>query len=63
MTTANLHMKYFVLKPAGTDAYAVASRRAMLAYAKWIGGVGETDFAKELTDWVDRETLAAKMEL
>lgn len=54
-----LHMKYFVLKPAGTDKYAVASRRAMSAYAQWIGNNAETDeeikFAKELFQWVSRE--------
>ena len=31
-----LKMKYFVLKPAGNDAYAQASRAAMKAYAEAI---------------------------
>jgi hypothetical protein len=32
----DLQMKYFVLKPAGDDAYAKASRDAMQAYARSI---------------------------
>jgi hypothetical protein len=35
-TMQGLVMKYFVLKPAGKDVYAAASRRAMNAYAKHI---------------------------
>jgi len=31
-----LVMKYFVLKPKGTDIYAVASRKAMITYAQII---------------------------
>lgn len=31
-----LEMKYFVLKPAGEDAYAIASRTALKAYASAI---------------------------
>ena len=31
-----LVMKYFVLKPKGTDVYALASRRAIAMYAETI---------------------------
>ena len=31
-----LQMKYFVLKPAGDDPYAQASRNAMREYAKYV---------------------------
>ena len=31
-----LDMKYFVLKPKGSDRYALASREAMIAYANVI---------------------------
>lgn len=31
--TKELQMKYFVLKPRGTTAYAAASRKALRAYA------------------------------
>ena len=33
---SGLFMKYFVLKPAGNDAYAAASRAAMFRYALFI---------------------------
>jgi hypothetical protein len=33
MNMNGLLMKYFVLKPAGDDRYAAASRKAMRAYA------------------------------
>jgi hypothetical protein len=35
-SNVGLLMKYFVLKPDGTDVYAQASRAAMKEYAKWI---------------------------
>ena len=57
-----LYMKYFVLKPEGDDDYAIASRRAMSAYAKWLRIKGiEKDspemraFGAEIDNWVDRE--------
>lgn len=49
-----LLMKYFVLKPHGTDQYARASRAAMRRYAKVIAGENPT-LAKEITEWADRE--------
>jgi len=50
-----LIMKYFVLKPKGTDQYAQASRKAMRAYATAIGGENP-QLKKELREWADRET-------
>lgn len=35
-SNVGLLMKYFVLKPEGTDAYASAARSAMREYAKCI---------------------------
>jgi hypothetical protein len=49
-----LMMKYFVLKPAGDDTYAAASRVAMRAYAKHIKDVNP-DLCRDLTEWVDHE--------
>ncbi|MDA3780460.1 MAG: hypothetical protein PF487_09635 [Bacteroidales bacterium] len=48
-----LKMKYFVLKPTGTDLYAGASRLAMLEYARVIEPENP-ELAKELREWVDR---------
>ena len=49
-----LMMKYFVLKPAGNDKYAAASRAAMRRYAKLIQGDNPT-LASDLLSWADRE--------
>ncbi|MEM7165997.1 MAG: hypothetical protein AAF581_11055 [Planctomycetota bacterium] len=49
-----LQMKYFVLKPKGTSPYAVASRKAMRAYAKHIKK-WDRELAAELQDWADDE--------
>lgn len=46
-----LVMKYFVLKPGGTDVYAEASRDAMLAYASAVQ-YDNPALARELTQWV-----------
>lgn len=51
-------MKYFVLKPRGTDIYARASRRAMLVYAEMIEEENQ-DFAQDLRDWVGTENAQA----
>jgi len=50
----HLEMKYFVLKPGGSNLYAHASRLAMETYALAIKDEAP-DFAKELADWADRE--------
>lgn len=62
MKQEGLVMKYFVLKPAGTDAYAMASRRAMRAYAATIEATNpQLSFA--LHDWVDAEMRLAEDKL
>lgn len=50
-----LLMKYFVLKPAGGDIYALASREAMRAYANVVG-VDNPQFADEIRAWVAKAT-------
>ena len=54
-------MKYFVLKPEGTDAYAKASRKAMRAYALGIGSVNPK-LADELLGWAGNEQMKAMEE-
>ena len=49
-----LLMKYFVLKPRGTDAYAQASQTAMYAYARAIKEENPV-LAYELESWAARE--------
>ena len=49
-----LMMKYFVLKPSGTDIFAAASRRAMSAYADTIAEENP-EFARDIREWVGRE--------
>lgn len=55
---SELLMKYFVLKPRGSDAYAKASRRAMRAYAVAIEAENP-ELACDLDEWVNREHKAA----
>lgn len=50
-----LLMRYFVLKPGGTDEYATASRAAMIAYATCIETVNAV-LAAELREWVRKES-------
>ena len=53
----SLKMKYFVLKPRAKDAkdaYAVASQRAMMAYANSIE-FSDPELANELKVWVELE--------
>lgn len=52
-----LQMKYFVLKPAGDDAHAMACRAAMRCYARHIAAT-IPDLAAELTEWADKEEAA-----
>ena len=49
-----LLMKYFVLKPAGNDRYAEASRKAMRAYADHIR-MENDPLAEELWQWAIKE--------
>lgn len=59
----SLQMKYFVLKPAGDDKFAAASRAAMVRYSEWIAAHAETDeekqFATQLMDWASMENAKA----
>ena len=57
-----LLMKYFVLKPGGTDTYAKASRAAMRAYAKMVRAENP-DLSNELREWADREAEASLPDL
>jgi hypothetical protein len=49
-----LAMKYFVLKPRGSDPYAEASRAAMLSYSGSIRGF-DPELAGDLYSWADAE--------
>lgn len=49
-----LIMKYFVLKPTGTDEYARASRRAMFMYASSIERTNQA-LANDLRTWAHEE--------
>lgn len=51
---SGLQMKYFVLKPGGSDAYAEASREACVAYAESIREEN-AELANDLIAWVDKE--------
>ncbi len=51
---SGLLLKYFVLKPAGTDAYAKASRAAMRKYAAMIREEN-SELSNDLREWADRE--------
>ena len=51
---SELKMKYFVLKPAGNNPYAKASRIAMRAYAHAIAKEND-ELHIELLNWADRE--------
>lgn len=53
-----LQMKYFVLKPAGRNRYAIAARCAMRAYADNIRATNPR-LADELLAWAQREMLAS----
>ena len=49
-----LEMKYFILKPHGTDEYAMASRISMRAYADHIEEIDPV-MSKALLAWADAE--------
>ena len=56
-----LKMKYFVLKPRGTDVYAAASRHAMSYYASYLKDHGgDAELARELSEWSVKELVAAE---
>ena len=56
-----LDMKYYVLKPQGSDAYAKASRLAMLVYAEYIE-THNPNLAKELIVWCRKEFDNTKLD-
>lgn len=49
-----LLMRYFVLRPAGTDSHARASRTAIQAYARAIA-IEKPELARALEEWVAEE--------
>jgi hypothetical protein len=53
-----LLLKYFVLKPKGSDAHAAASRAAMRTYARMIR-TENVSLSDDLRQWADREKEAA----
>ena len=56
---SDLTMKYFVLKPKGkdgNDAYARASRMAMLEYARRIRRVNP-ELCEQLKEWVKKTDI------
>jgi len=55
---SGLNMKYFVLKPKGTDAYAKASRAAMNQFSKMIREENP-ELANDLLDWQMNEFESA----
>lgn len=55
---SGLEMKYFVVKPNGTDAYAEASRRAIEAYADSIIEHNRP-LAHDLIQWIIAEEKLA----
>ncbi len=62
MGEEGLFLKYFVLKPKGSDIYAKASRNAMLDYARTIE-VANPNFAEEIRSWAyDEETFSTPKE-
>ena len=54
----SLMMKYFVLKPKGSDPFASASRAAMLRYADMIKP-HDPNLAEDLYQWALREAADA----
>lgn len=51
---SGLEMRYFILKPKGTNKHAEASRAGMLAYANIIESE-IPELASEIRQWVERE--------
>lgn len=56
-----LQMKYFVLNPTKNDAYGLASRMAILAYATQIYSTNQ-QLATELRKWVTDIDLSIQPE-
>ncbi len=58
-SSTGLLMKYFVLKPKGTDEYANASRAAMIAYSERIKEANP-ELSKQLQFWAVDEAYKAQ---
>jgi len=56
-----LEMRYFILKPKGTDEYAQASRAALRAYAKSISEENPA-LVTDLWNWAFGEMIASLQE-
>jgi hypothetical protein len=56
-------MKYFVLKPRGTDIFARASRNALRTYASTLYAEKNRHFANQIRAWVEQEELNAENEM
>lgn len=54
LAQSGLRMKYFVLKPAGSNWHARASRAAMRRYAQFIKSL-EPALSSQLMSWVEEE--------
>lgn len=54
----SMMMKYFVLKPKGKDAFAAASRAAMLRYSDMIKA-HDPQLAEQLYQWATTEAAEA----
>ena len=60
MNKSGLYMKYFVLKPEGTDIYAYASRMALREYAKCLDE-GDPELSRGLKEWASDTGRPANM--
>lgn len=55
---AGLELRYFVLKPKGSDDFAWASRMAMRTFAEYIK-MSQPELAEDLITWADTEEMEA----
>jgi len=58
---SGLEMKYFVLKPKGSDVYARASREALMAYSRFIKDENPK-LSEDISKWVLEEEENSNME-
>lgn len=58
---SGLEMKYFVLKPKGSDVYARASREALMAYSRFIKDENPK-LSEDISKWVLEEEGNSNME-
>ena len=55
-----LLLKYFVLRPAGNDRHAIASRAAMRTYAHSMHG-HNNELSKDIKEWAEREEFSSDL--